>query len=179
MPRPFFRPPHRHKGLSTISIVLLLLLAITLPGIAIMRSTTVHEQMTAGSADRARAFQAAEAGVVEAEIFATTKPTPPASGCSGGICATPQNGVVAWKATGFWDGSGPRVSTATFDDTRARYVLEYLGVSTGTTDDCTTGGDVSPDAACNEQSTRYRITVRSRSPSGAEVVLQTNYLVPR
>ena len=167
----------RQQGLSTLMIVLLLLLAITLPGIAIMRATTVHEQMSSNSVDRARTFQAAEAGLIEAETFAATKPAPPASGCSSGICATPQ-GTSAWKGSGFWDGAGARQANVPFDGIRAKYAVEFLGVSTGMTDDCTTGGDISPDAACDEETNRYRITVYARSPTGSEVILQSNFLAP-
>ena len=170
-------PLKKQQGLSTLMVVLLLLLAITLPGIAIMRSTTMHEQMSASSVDRARTFQAAEAGLIEAETFAATKPEPPASGCSAGICAIPQ-GTSAWKAANFWSGTGSRQANVPFDGIRARYAVEFLGVSTGMTDDCTTGGDVSPDAACDEERHRYRITVFSRSPTGSEVILQSNFLAP-
>lgn len=165
------------KGLSTVSVVLLLLLAVTLPALALMRTTTIHEQMTSGHVDRARTFQAAEAAIVEAEIFANSKPDAPNSGCSNGICNTP-TGASAWEANNFWNGNAARTVSNSIDGISAKYVVEFLGVSTGVSDDCTTGGDVSPDAACDEQTFRYRITVRSLSPSGSEVLLQTNYLVP-
>ena len=166
---------------AALPVVLLLLIALTLPALVILRNALVNEKMAAASVDHARAFQLAEAGLVEAEAFAVTKPTPPPAGCSAGICATPSPAVEpAWTQTDFWNdgGSGYRLGAADADGLRSRFVVEYMGVSKGLDQDCTTGGDVSPDAACNDEAFRYRLTVLGRSPTGAETILQTSYLVP-
>lgn len=167
----------KQKGASTLTVVLLLLLAITLPGIALMRSTMVQEQMSSSGVDRARSFQVAEATLIEAEHLAATKPEVPTSGCSSGLCATPE-GSPPWKSAGFWDGNGARISAFGDDNIEGKYIVEFLGVSAGGTDDCTTAGDISPDAQCDEETYRYRITARSITDTGAEVILQTNFLVP-
>ena len=167
----------KQQGASTLTIVLILLLAITLPGIALMLTTMVQEQMSSSGVDRARAFQVTEAALIEAENLAATKPEVPASGCSNGVCAIP-SGPSPWRAQGFWDGSGPRTSAFSDDSTEGKYIIEFLGASLGGTDDCTTAGDISPDAQCDEETYRYRITARSLTNTGAEVILQTNFLVP-
>lgn len=170
--------PKRQSGAALI-IVLLLLLAVTIPALAIMRTTLTNEKIAASATDRARTFQSAEAALVEAESFAATKPAPPASGCSAGVCAKSTGGAPPWKAANFWEtASHYRTATNPVDGIVSRYVVEFMGVSTAELEDCTTGGDVSPDAACDDQANRYRVTVRSRSPTGAEAVLQTNYLAP-
>lgn len=164
---------------AALAVVLLLLLAITIPALAIMRTTLTNERIAASSADRARAFQSAEAALVEAESFAATKPSTPTSGCSAGVCAKPTSGPPPWKANNFWEAAGNfRTASNPVDGIVSRYVVEFMGVSTSELEDCTTGGDISPDAACEEEANRYRITVRSKTPSGAEAVLQTNYLAP-
>lgn len=172
------KKPNSQSG-AALAVVLLLLLAITIPALAIMRTTLTNERIAASSADRARAFQSAEAALVEAEAFAATKPTTPASGCSGGLCAKSTSGPPPWKANNFWETAGNfRTASNPVDGIVSRYVIEFMGVSTSELEDCTTGGDISPDAACEEEANRYRITVRSKTPSGAEAVLQTNYLAP-
>ena len=164
---------------AALVIVLLLLLAITIPALAIMRTTLTNEKLAASAADRARAFQSAEAALVEAESFAASKPTPPGSGCSAGVCAKSTGGAPPWKTATFWDtAANYRTAANPVDGIVSRYVIEFMGVSTAELEDCTTGGDVSPDAACEDEANRYRVTVRSRTPTGAEAVLQTNYLAP-
>lgn len=170
---------HNTQSGAALMVVLLLLIAITLPALAIMRATLANERLSSAAADRARTFQAAEAALIEAEAFAATKPETPASGCAGGVCAKSAGGAPPWKGAGFWDNaSATRTAVNQVDGIVSRYVVEFMGVSTAELEDCTTGGDISPDAACEDEANRYRVTVRSRSPSGAEAILQTNYIVP-
>lgn len=167
----------RQHGMSTLLMTLILLLAITLPAISVMRGTAADEQVAAAQVDRQRTFQAAEAGLVEGEIFASTEPEPPASGCNAGICNTPQ-GTERYLATGFWDSGNVRTANVAFDGIRARYIVEYLTEGSDSASDCSTSGDVSPDAACDQISKKYRIIARALSPTGAEVVLQSQFMVP-
>lgn len=162
-----------------LPMVLLILLAITLPAVYLMRSTINNEKMTASSVDKTNALQAAEAGLVEAEAYALSKPIPPSSGCSGGICATPNGTASPWQSPSFWkSGGGYRVTNNPYGGISPKYVVEFLGVSTGFEQDCTTSGDVSPDAACNNEANLYRIIVSVTTATGAETMLQANYLVP-
>lgn len=176
-------PAHRplsaraQRGIA-LPVVLLLLLAITLPAMIMLRSALVNEKMASASIDRAAAFEAAESGLATAEAFALSRPNPPTSGCSSGICNTPDpTAIPVWEQTGFWDGANA-LSAPAVAGVNPRYVVEYMGVSIGLDQDCTTSGDVSPDAACNEEAFLYRVTVLGRTPSGAQAILQTSYLVP-
>lgn len=181
MQRKIIRPPQsgkNQKGASTLAVVLLLLIVLMFPALAVLNRTKSNEQMLSGSVDRAQVFQSAEATLVEAETFASGKPEAPSSGCSAGVCALP-SGAAPWQGNpNFWDSSSVRTASSLVSRVQNKYIVEFLGVSTGASDDCTTSGDVSPDAQCDRETWRYRITVRSKTASGAEVILQSNYLVP-
>lgn len=59
---------HSQKGVALI-VVLMLLLVMTLLGLASLRSTLLQERMSAALFDRSIAFQAAESALREAETF--------------------------------------------------------------------------------------------------------------
>ena len=167
----------KQAGLSTLTIVLVLLVVLMLPIMTSLRRTQTNEQILSSTMDRARVFQAAESALVEGEAFAATKPATPSSGCASGICAIP-DGAAPWEGDeDFWDGSIPNIAVLP-DGIETKYIVEFLGLSTGESDDCTTGGDVSPDAKCDQETSRYRVTALSRSVTGAEVMLQSNFLAP-
>lgn len=63
-----FSSRRQHRGVALI-VVLLLLLVMTLLGLASLRSTLLQERMGAALFDRSVAFQAAESALREAEIF--------------------------------------------------------------------------------------------------------------
>ena len=61
-------PGDRQRG-AVLVIALIMLLLLTLVGIAGMRDTQLQEKMAGGTEDRAIAFQAAEAALSEAEVL--------------------------------------------------------------------------------------------------------------
>ena len=167
-----------HQGMALVT-VLLLLLVVTLIGLAGMRGTLMQERMAGNVAARGIAFQAAESVLREAEAYAATRPAIPAagSGCTSGVCGMPINGAVsAWESTGFWKSAGGyRVSSLEGGGDIARYVIEDLGL--GESQDCTTSIDLSAsDCAATVQ--RYRVIAFSQLDNGSEVVLQSRYEVP-
>jgi type IV pilus assembly protein PilX len=167
---------HRQQG-SALIVVLMLLMIVTLLGLVSMRGAILQERMAANTVARADAFQVAEAVLREAEGFATSRPSLPSSGCVSGACARPAAGAApAWEATSFWDTTGGfRLATADINGIRAQYVVEDFGRSTASS--CTNSIDLSAPE-CTVQAQVYRITVRSRAPNGAEVLLQSLYEVP-
>jgi type IV pilus assembly protein PilX len=180
--------PHAgaQRGLALV-VVLLLLLVITLLGLAAMRGTVVQERMSGNAVARSIAFQIAEAGLREAESLAAGRPAMPTSGCANGLCAMPVGGAAsAWEADNFWtSGSGFRTANLENDDIDVRYVIEDMGTGSGVTtpgaDDAEnpfdmTGGPQAP--ATPDTAQFYRVIVYSRTPNGAEVVLQSTYQVP-
>lgn len=164
------RPPRAQRGVSLV-IVLILLLIMTLLGLAVLRSTLLEERMTANLTDRSLSFQSAEAALREAEeLIAATVPTP-TSGCSAGVCAPPTAGAVdRWRDAAF-DGWQTATAVST-RSTPTSYLIEYMGEAP-----TWPGCDrlVPVHAQCLRPT--YRITARSAEANRAEVVLQTNYIV--
>ncbi|MGY1410328.1 MULTISPECIES: pilus assembly PilX family protein [unclassified Luteimonas] len=66
MNRPVAHPGARQSGVSLV-IVLILLLVMTILGLAVMRGTLLEERMSANMYDRSLAFQQAESALREAE----------------------------------------------------------------------------------------------------------------
>ncbi|MBY4598408.1 pilus assembly protein [bacterium BD-1] len=164
-------------------VVLLLLVIVTLLGLAAMRGTVMQERMSGNAAARSIAFQAAEALLREAEFWASGKPTVPSSGCSGGICAMPVAGAAsAWEADGFWTTAGGyRVSALEADNIEAaRYVVEFMGQGIAGPSECTSDIDLSAPTCTSTGggANNYRITAFVRMDNGAQVMLQSAYQVP-
>ncbi|MGY0559142.1 pilus assembly PilX family protein [Luteimonas sp. A277] len=169
------------RGASLI-VVLLLLLVVTLLGLASLRSTLLQERMAGNLAARSNTFHVAEAVLREAEGWAASKPTAPTNGCVNGVCARFQPTVknptrAPWEQDGFWEtgGSGFKLASEDINGVRAQYVVEDFGMGVDTS--CTASIDMSA-AECEPESQMYRITVRSKAPDGAAVMLQSLYEVP-
>jgi type IV pilus assembly protein PilX len=163
---------YRSQAGVSLIVVLLLLLIMTLLGLAVLRSTLLEERMASNLVDRGRSFQAAEGAMREAEgrIKAATTIGVPNSGCVDGVCATPlATDTDRWLAT---SRSGWRTATLTVDLTTApQYIIEYMG-DAPTWPAC---DRISPiPALC--LSPRYRITAVSEGAGRSQVLLQTNYI---
>lgn len=166
----------RQHGISLV-IVLILLIVMSVLGLAVLRSSAMQERMTANLRDRNLAFQAAETalrvaqqdvlgnaaisdlqyGKTLAEMRAAGKPV---------TCAT--DGICDQSVT---PGETPVAKTA--PDGRSTYTIEYLGTGKGST---LQGVCETTAAISNYQCQRpmFRITARGRTAGSAEVVLQAN-----
>ena len=84
------------RGVSLL-VVLILLLIMTVLGLAVLRSTLMQERMSGNLLDRNLNLQAAEAALREGEALAAAQTVVPAagSGCVNGVCETPNPAVVA------------------------------------------------------------------------------------
>lgn len=164
---------YAQRGASLL-VVLILLLIMTLLGLAILRGTSLEERMSANLRDRGLGFQAAEAALREGESLASKQPlgTPaPTAGCSAGVCATPvATDADRWLDSGFggWLAATKSMSLAA----PASYFVEYMGLAP-TWPGC--DRKVPVDALC--LAPRYRITAKSEADDRAQVILQTNYIV--
>jgi len=160
--------PRRQQGVSLV-IVLVLLVATSLLGIAVLRSSALQERMSANMRDRSLAFQAAEAALrfAQEEVLAggawdTQIPT--AADCVAlSIC--PTGSAEAWRA----------VPDDQYDSARLaappEYWIEYLGTGPGRKGACDL---LPPPVDC--QSPMYRVTARSRAAGRADVMLQANII---
>ena len=157
----------RQRGFSLL-VVLVLLIVMSVLGVAVLRSSAMQERMSANIRDRSLALQAAESALryAQYDVLAVTasnwdKKDPTASDCSNsGIC--PSNSAASWQA----------VPTGKYDATRLaappEYWIEYLGVGPGYKGSCDT---LPPSIDC--QSPMFRIIARSRANGRADVTLQS------
>lgn len=188
-----FSSPRRKQGGAALAVVLILLLVLILLGLASVRGTLLEQYMSTSQVDRSLSFEATEAALREAETIASTKPAVDctSNATTGGVCAAPTAGIERWRdADG--DGSVDPDDTAWNGITRAatalpnlttgtatpRFLIEVMAVDSIPGSTCTTSGDLSPDAACSEWESRYRITARSAATGRSEVVLQSVLAVP-
>ncbi len=169
--------PKRQRGVSLV-VALILLLIMTLLGLAALRSTTLQEHMSANMIDRTAQFQAAESALRQAEAQLTAGVTIPPSGCASGICATPVAGVAdRWLDSSFagWqasNGNGNRDASIT-----TVYIAEYMGDGAYGPNCNVSQSTESSDINCDML--RYRITARSMGEGRAKVLLQTNFVTPQ
>lgn len=178
-----FGSPSRQDGAALI-MVLLMLLVITLLGIASMRGAIMQERMAGATLGRSLAFHAAESALREAEaVAAKERPVPPSAGCDNGVCARTAPGAApVWRSEAFWSDSSPNnFKTATsVNGATSRYVLEDYGLSESP--DCAASVGTNPldmsAPACSAELRVYRIIARSRTPAGSEVMLQSLFRAP-
>ena len=169
----------QQRGVS-LMIVLILLLIMTLLGLASMRVGLLQEKMGANQFDRSLSFQAVEAAMREAEARIEVNPTPtfPASGnCVAGLCPIPTPG-----AANLWDLTSPPAGTWATATTNISqngltvaptYMIEYMG---------RTPKNLRTAGSSNEEEIQeidvFRITARSTQANRATVILQSNYTKP-
>jgi len=166
----------RQRGASLI-VVLILLLLMTVMGLAVLRGTTMEERMTANLYDRSLSFQAAESALREGEALArvTAVTAVPSSNCTDGVCSLPDpTQADRWLDTSF---SGWRSASTNLADTNtpmpsAKYIVEYMGM-TPTWPACDRSVPIDP--LC--MAPRFRITAISDDADRSVVLLQTTYNV--
>ncbi|MGX5650433.1 pilus assembly PilX family protein [Hydrogenophaga borbori] len=165
----------RQRGVALV-VALILLVLMTLVGLAAMRGVALEERMSANTYDRGLSFQAAEAALKEAEsIVETARPTPAAlAACVNGICGAPNPAnTERWldpllavpPNPGGWHSATVVVNGGI--SITPQYIIEYLG----DTFPCQPG-----NPASTNDCKRYRITARSAPGADrAVVMLQSIY----
>jgi len=158
--------PRYQQGV-TLVVVLILLVILSVLGVAILRSTSMQDRMSANMRDRSLAVQGAETAmrfaqqqVLAADVVWEGK-VPLAGDCAtSSIC--PTGSAAAWRSmpAGTFD---PRLQDA------PEYWIEYLGIAPGRKGSCDT---LPPSVDC--QSPMFRINARSNSLGRANVILQSN-----
>jgi type IV pilus assembly protein PilX len=173
--RPFSVKRVSQHGAALV-VVLILLLVMTLLGLASLRGTLMEERMSGSLYDRNLSFQAAEAALREAEVRIAdgglTIPT--TATCLDGICGTPTaSSADRWRDSGF---NGWKATTGTFLKTATpQYFIEYMGIAP-----TWPGCDQLPEGERHPHclKPRYRVTARSTAIDRAAVLLQTTYAGP-
>jgi len=178
------------KGLNAkqagiaLTVALILLVLVTLIGIAAVSGTTMQQRMTANFYDREIAFQAAEAALRTGAASLSTSGIGIRNCGAGGIICV----VNPFKATNLDPSHIHTVTSAQFAiganaASQPQYVIENLGAWPNP--DSNTGFDQSANAAqygaqgLSQTSIYYRITARSGDPASigerSVVTLQAIY----
>ncbi|MBS0225707.1 MAG: hypothetical protein JSS25_05125 [Proteobacteria bacterium] len=174
-------PLRANQSGAALIVVLLLLIIITLLGLAAMRGAIMQERMAANTTGRSAAFQAAEAGLRQAEraVHDSNYTTPFADGCSNGLCSMPYGAtspVDNGKASVFFTGSnGYRTGTpvqTSFGSITPKYIIEDFGQANGSNSQPVDQLKASPPSLIQNV---FRITSYASTPSGVEVILQSQY----
>jgi len=183
--RPF---PTVQSGLSLFP-ALTFLLVLSILGVSILNSTLLQERMASNTKDTNIAFQAAEAGLRDAETDISlniTSGTVFSSSCTSGLCTPPStwptplstdiSNVIDWSNAALTRTYGSNTGAAALPDVAAPpvYVIEKLSsLSVGP------GGSVGLGLqAPNSGGTAYRLTVLATGVRPeTRVILQSTYLV--
>jgi type IV pilus assembly protein PilX len=176
----------QQQGISLL-MVLLLLIVMSILGIAVLRSSSMQERMSANLRDRNDAFQAAESGLRDAQatvILGTLNAM-----WDGSKDFATLRGAQTCAANGLCDRSDPNVPanwetaptkptgwTSMASGARYGYTVEFLGNAKGESAEvqgvCNTSS--APRYLC--QRPTFRITSYGRGKGLAQVVLQANIL---
>lgn len=168
---PQFRSPHTQRG-ATLIVALVLLVVVTLLGVASLRGVLLQERMAANQYDRSLAFQAAEAALRAAEAYVEAHvPAPTGSGCKEGVCATPApDAKPRWEDSSFDGWQSVSMELGKLTGAAPQYIIEYMGGDFP----CDPRDPTGSASACK----RYRITARSHPASDrAAVILQSVYAI--
>lgn len=163
----------KQKG-AVLIIALVMLLILTVLGVAVMESSVIEERMAGNAIDRNRAFQAAEATLRIAEdriAGLTAQPIP--SDTVGSFVHTlgaPSSSNTSWWTDANWDwadGQEANLSAAGWTDlsNNPRYVIEQY--------DFVCDGAITP--VLSECKIAYRITAHAWGARNATVTLQSLY----
>ncbi|MBL8255411.1 MAG: hypothetical protein JNJ62_02275 [Pseudoxanthomonas mexicana] len=168
------RGPAGQQGIALV-VVLVLLVAVSILGVAVMRSSAMQERMSANLRDRSIAFESAESvllyvqtTVMASRAWAQTRP-------SNGDCTT--HAVCPNGAAPAWRGAPASAYDSGLLLEPPEYWVEYLGQGVA--------NKVDDDSQCKSEEERnnpsldcrtlsYRVTVRSRAAGRADVLIQAN-----
>lgn len=179
----------RQQGVSLL-VVLILLLVMSILGIAVLRSSALQERMSANMVDRNEAVQAAETGLIVAhttvikgtfndmwngsKTFTEIRTTAGLS-CSTGYCdRSDPTGTAAttWQSAP----SEPPTWITMANGARYGFTVEFLGNAKGESSEvrgvCNTSS--APRYLCERP--LFRVTSYGRGRGVAQVVLQSNII---
>lgn len=193
---------NRHQRGAALIVGLIMLLLLTLIGVAGMRDTLLQEKMAGNMRDRELALQAAESALraAETKLGALTEPTFSNSNGMYDLNTTAGQTAMArvkssvpvseqafWQQSTKWTSTTSVVYPYTLDDVIAppRYVIEKLGTAMSADKSSYTGGsdpnfvtDITAGVEVPEVVTYpdYRITARGQGATAdAIVILQATF----
>lgn len=174
----------KQQGISLI-VVLIILIVITLLGLASVRGTLLRERMSANMYDRSLAFQSAESALRQAENAVRTAALAGAAigtDCSAvaADCPIPLANTYSGGGAGWTNGT----ATQTLAAGTPQYTIQFLG-RRDSTDELNLGQSANSNQYGGGGGVAlesfYRIIARSHDPAGGDeravVVLQSNITV--
>ena len=174
--RPFAGPGrHRQQG-AVLAVTLMILLVVTLLTVSNMQSAVLEEKMAGNNSDRNVAFQAAESGLREAEVFLEDIVTLGDFQGQAGLFGRTDD-EPSFTSSGTWSDSTYHVVAETDLGSyeRPRYFVKNMTTVQGTTGALNMSGY--GDNKGTGDVTIFRVTVRATGTSAdsAEVILRTQY----
>lgn len=175
---------NQQQGMSLV-VVLILMLVMTIVGLAVIRGTVLRERMSANMYDRSLSFQAAESALREAEEAVRLAVV--AGQSIGTDCSAPTTACPVPPANAYTGGGAGWVNAADTQHNSAgapQYQVQYLGQRDSI--DTLALGNSANEAQYGGSGgvvveSMYRIIVRSHdaalNPDRAVVVLQSNIAV--
>ena len=177
----FIGSPHGHQRGATLIVALVLLMILTMIGVAGMQDTTLQEKMVGNMRDRNLAFQAAEAALRGGEKYLQAATLPAFNNAGGLINKTyvipTLNTPLRAGDPAFWDSypweanSRAYSSTSTYSELSAapRYVVEEVPTV------FSTPGESMKFGALKDIKS-YRVTAKAvGGTTDAVVILQSTY----
>lgn len=160
-------PPQPQQQGVTLIISMIVLLLLTLMGLASIQNTGLEEKMAGSLRDQNMAFQAAESALRDAEgVLASTTVLPNFDGTTAGYYAVLEGQPEHWAASRWTASAASYSGTSLATASVPRYIIEQL-VATG-------GGSSLEAVAVQENEPLFRVTGRGVGvTSNAVVVLQS------
>ena len=188
--------PGRQSGMSLFP-ALMFLLVLAVLGVSALNSSLMQEKMVSNTKDANLAFQAAEAGLRDAEGDVernkmTWTPTSFSSACTNGLCVPPStwpspssldiSKAIDWSNSGLTRTYGSQTSVATLPDVASQpeYVIERIPPPPGlpATPGSSVGIGCGPGCIPPPAGFAYRLTVLATGARPeTRVVLQSTYIV--
>ena len=196
MPSRALSMPGRQSGLSLFP-ALMFLLVLALLGVSALNSTVMQEKMVSNTKDVNLAFQAAEAGLRDAEgdvelNKAIWVPTSFSSACTNGLCVPPStwptpspldiSKAIDWSNAGLTRTYGSQSSAPSLPNVAAQpqYVIERIPPPPGLPASPGSSVGMGCGVACPPPANgfAYRLTVvATGARQETRVVLQSTYIV--
>ncbi|MGH8373255.1 MAG: pilus assembly PilX family protein [Gammaproteobacteria bacterium] len=175
IPHSFSVVAPRQEGVVLV-ITLILLLVLTLVGLAATSSTSLEERMTGNQRDMQVAFQAAEAGLRDGESALQNSTLPAFDNSGGAYDATTDTSVSNWEDYArnlTWDDSNSVAYTAALDPKPSQPPRYFLLLTTLSGQ--SSGGSLASDQPPTT-STVYKVFARGVGLSGkTAVILESSY----
>lgn len=180
------RPPISRQRGAVLLVSLMILLIMTVLGIAGMSGTTMEEKMAANNQQQQQAFQASETALRDAEAWLTNNVTRIAdlaqfNGANGlySLHAVRIGAAVAPPTfdiydNGDWVSNGVTSQTLLDNQDAPRYIIEYLGEN-----DASAGGCLDPQLCTQPTRYAFRITAVGWSVDGTARYLAWSHYMRR